>query len=181
MNFNRRKNPILILIFSLLWSSVFYAQTAEQKEIIDDAMKAKNAFIEMNPYMEELFESSAGYAIFPNVGEGAYIIGVASGNGAVYQDGQLIGMADLKQVDVGLQFGGKAYSEVIFFKSDAALANFKEGEFSLSGEASAVVLEEGIGESISFKNGIAVVTMPKAGAMVDVSVGGQRFEFQPLE
>jgi hypothetical protein len=39
----------------------------------------------------------------------------ASGNGTVYHNEKLIGYAIMKQVDIGLQIGGKALIEVIFF------------------------------------------------------------------
>lgn len=179
-----KKNLFLKVLFSFTLSffliSSLSAQTREQQEIIDDALNAKEAFIQMDPYMKNLFKNSEAYAIFPNVGAGAYILGAASGNGAVFQNGRLIGMADLKQINVGLQFGGKAYREVIFFQNEAALERFKQGNFSLSGNVSAVVLEEGVGETVNFENGLAIVTMPKAGAMIEVSVGGQRFKFEPL-
>src|SRR5690606_2220726 len=157
------------------------AQDAEQQEIIDDAENAKQAFIAEDPGIQKLFDSSEGYVIFPNVGKGAYIVGGASGNGAVYQKGELIGMADLKQLDVGLQLGGQAFSQVIFFGNEAALEDFKEGNFELSGTASAVALEEGAAETVRFEDGIAVVTMPKAGAMLEISVGGQKFKFEALK
>jgi len=157
------------------------AQDAEQQEIIDDAENAKQAFIAEDPGIQKLFDSSEGYVIFPNVGKGAYIVGGASGNGAVYQKGELIGMADLKQLDVGLQLGGQAFSQVIFFGNEAALEDFKEGNFELSGTASAVALEEGAAETVRFEDGIAVITMPKAGAMLEISVGGQKFKFEALK
>lgn len=153
-------------------------QTAEQQEIIDDAQLAKQAFIEQDSHMENLFNNSEGYVIFPNVGKGAYIVGGASGNGAVYEEGELIGMAGLKQLDVGLQLGGQAFRQVIFFGNQNALQEFKQGNFELSANASAVALEQGTARSLKFKDGVAVATMPKAGAMIEVSVGGQKFEFQ---
>lgn len=156
------------------------AQTAEQKEVIRDAERAKEAFISEDSGLSEFFKNSAGYAIFPNVGKGAYIIGGASGNGAVYKNGKLIGMADLKQLDIGLQFGGKAFREVLFFETESDLERFKEGNFKLSGNASAVAVEEGISRDIGFEDGVAIVTMPKAGAMIEVSVGGQKFKFEEL-
>ena len=157
------------------------AQNAEQQEIIADAENAKQAFIAEDHGIEKLFETSEAYVIFPNVGKGAYIVGGASGNGAVYQNGELIGMADLKQLDVGLQLGGQAFSQVIFFGNEAALEEFKGGEFELSGTASAVALEEGAAETVRFEDGVAVVTLPKAGAMLEISVGGQKFKFEPLK
>jgi len=167
-----------LIFFILLFPAMIFAQTAEQKEIISDSKKAKAAFNQKDPAISKIFASAEGYVIFPNVGKGAYVIGGAAGNGAVYENGNLVGMAKLRQIDVGLQVGGQAYSQVIFFKTEDALNRFKSGNFELAGNASAVVLEEGKAVSIEFRDDVAVVTMPKAGAMVEVSVGGQKFEYE---
>lgn len=148
-------------------------------DLMQDVNEAKTAMSQANQNVQELFNTSAGYAIFPNVGKGAYIIGGASGNGIVYENGTMIGYSNLKQVDVGLQIGGKAYREVIFFETQEDLDDFKDGEYELSGNATAVIIEKGKSKTISFKDGIAVATMPKAGAMVGVSVAGQRFGYTP--
>ena len=168
--------PLLLLFLSIETSS----QTSEQQEIISDAEKAKQTLIAEDAGMQETFDNAAGYVIFPNVGKGAYIVGGASGNGAVYQDDQLIGMADLKQLDVGLQLGGQAFIEVLFFQNQAALDRFKEGKFELSGTVSAVALDEGSAEAIVFRDGVGVITLPKAGAMIEISVGGQKFNYEEL-
>lgn len=150
------------------------------EDLVIDA-KQERAMIEReHPMMAEYFNTAEGYAIFPNVGKGAYIVGGASGNGAVYQNGQLIGYADLKQVDIGLQLGGKAFVEVLFFANEEVLEKFKEGGFELNANVSAVVLDEGFSEDLEFQDGVAVVTVPKGGAMAGISVGGQRFEYRPV-
>jgi len=169
----------LIYIF-LLVPAMLFAQTPEQKEIINDAKKAKAEFNKQDPAISKIFASAEGYVIFPNVGKGAYVVGGAAGNGAVYENGNLVGMAKLKQIDIGLQVGGQAYRQVIFFKTEEALNRFKSGNFELAGNASAVVLEDGKAVSIEFRDDVAVVTMPKAGAMLEVSVGGQKFEYEAL-
>jgi lipid-binding SYLF domain-containing protein len=179
LNFNFYK-PVLAIMLLILTGSLS-AQTAEQQEVINDAALAKAVFTKNNPNMAELFANAEAYAIFPNVGKGAYIVGAASGNGAVYENGKLVGMANLKQIDIGLQLGGQAFRQVIFFQTQTELDRFKEGNFELSGTASAVVLEEGKAKSIEFRDGIAIATMPKAGAMVEISVGGQKFKYESLE
>ena len=131
-----------------------------QEELISDAKEAKSVFIENDNELKELFSNSAGYVIFPNVGKGAYIVGGAAGNGVVFEKGQIVGTAKLKQIDVGLQLGGQAFRQVIFFETQKELNEFKKGNFELSGNISAVVLEEGKAKSIDFTNGLAVVTMP---------------------
>lgn len=166
-----------VLLVFLFLSLGLIAQTAEDREIISDAEQAKEAFIAEDPAIENMFNEAEAYAIFPNVGKGAYIVGGASGNGAVYQQGELIGMTSLKQLDVGLQLGGQAFSQVIFFQNASVLNNFKEGNYELSGNASAVALDKGAAESLDFRDGVAIATLPKAGAMIEISVGGQKFEY----
>ena len=174
------KKLTLLAMFLLTSSVAANAQNSEQREIISDAKSAQETLIREDPAMQDLFEEAAGYAIFPNVGKGAYIVGGASGKGAVFQNGEVVGMADLKQLDVGLQLGGQAFIQALLFKSKAALDKFMEGNYKLAGTASAVALDKGRAESLEFQDGVGVVTLPKAGAMLEISVGGQKFEFQEL-
>lgn len=169
-----------VLLFIFLISASGLCQTEEQKALITDAKKAKAAFVEEDPAMSQIFAGAEGYAIFPNVGKGAGVIGGAAGNGVVYESGNLVGVAELRQLDIGLQLGGQAYRQVIFFETEAALQRFKEGNFELAANASAVVLEQGLAKSIEFRDGVAIVTMPKAGAMVEISVGGQKFYYEEI-
>ncbi len=171
--------PVLVLIFSLLAGCGSSQNTSDS--LMSDSLEAKTTISKSHPNIAELFSTSAGYAIFPNVGKGAYVIGAASGNGTVYQNGKLTGYSNVKQLDVGLQIGGKAFIEVIFFQTKSAMGHFKQGNFELAANASAVILEEGVSKSVDFRDGVGVVTKSKAGAMVGISVGGQKFEFFPAQ
>ncbi len=171
--------PLLALLVIVMASCGSSKNTSA--DIMIDSRDAKATISKSHPNIAELFDTSVGYAIFPNVGKGAYIIGAASGNGTVYEKGTLVGYASLKQVDVGLQAGGKAFIEVIFFQTQDALNRFKKGSYELSGNASAVLLEEGVSRDVEFRDGVGVVTKPKAGAMAGISVGGQKFEFDPIK
>lgn len=153
----------------------------KRDKVIRDAEEAKSIISQMNPNASRLFDTSVGYAIFPNVGKGAYILGGAAGNGVVYENGERVGFAELRQLDIGLQIGGQAFMEVIFFETQAALDRFKAGNLEFGGNASAVIVEEGKSRSINFQDGIAVVTMPKAGAMIELSIGGQKFNYGELD
>ena len=176
----KRRNLFTILL--LFIGAMVFAQNADDKKIIQDAEKAKSAFIEANPSLQSYFDDGKAYVIFPNVGKGAFIVGAASGNGAVYEDGNLIGMANLKQVDIGAQLGGKAFSEIIFFQTEEAVRNFKGDEFKLSGNISAIAADQSSPTlNLKYSDGIAVFTLPKEGLMAEVSVGGQRLAFTPFK
>ncbi len=122
------------------------------------------------------------YVIFPNVGKGALIVGAASGHGAVYQNGTLIGTASMKQLDIGAQIGGEAYSELILFNSEASFERFKNDELEFTAQVSAVAVTTDATLNVPYSDdGIAIFTLPKGGLMAEVSVGGQKFEYDGLE
>ncbi len=156
------------------------AQSKKDKKIITDAKKAKKTLLKTSPGLKSFFDQSAGYVLFPNVGKGGFIIGGASGNGVVYEAGNAVGMANLKKLNVGLQAGGQAIIEIIFFETDVDLMRFKEGKFQFAAEASAVALKSGAAVNAKYKDGVAVFALPKAGLMADASVGGQKFGYKPF-
>ena len=164
----------------ILVMSVATGQTRSEKKLMQDATTAKKTMLKTDASLEKFFDSSAGYVIFPNVGKGGFIIGGASGNGVVYENGEVVGMADLKKLNIGLQAGGQAIIEVIFFETPVDLARFKEGKFQFAAEASAVALKSGIAVNAKYKDGVAVFALPKAGLMADASVGGQKFSYDPF-
>src|SRR5690606_40007861 len=120
------KSISVMAIFLMVFGSS--AQNSKDQRVIDDAQRAKKELVAKDKGLDLFFRNSTGYVIFPNVGEGGFILGGASGNGAVYENGNLIGMADLKKVDVGCQLGGQALIEVIFFETEESLNEFKRSE-----------------------------------------------------
>ena len=157
-----------------------FSQNKKDMKIMADADKAKATLIQANEGLSEYFNNAAGYVLFPNVGEGGFIIGGASGNGVVYENQNAIGMADLKKLDIGFQAGGQAIIEVIFFETKDALERFKEGKFKFSAEASAVIVESGAAVNAGYNDGVLAFALPKAGLMAAAAVGGQKFSYKPF-
>jgi len=131
-----------------------------------------------DPSLRSIIRDAAGYAVFPSIGKGAVGVGGAYGKGDVYQSGAVIGYCDMVQGSIGLQLGGQDYSEIVVFKTRDALDTFKNGNFRLDAQATAVALKSGAGADAKFANGIAVFTMDEAGLMYEASVGGQKFSYQ---
>ena len=170
---------ISFLTLALFMSISTLAQKdKDDDKVIADAVVAKQDFIKSDALMQTLFDNSYGYVIFPNVGKGAIGIGWAAGNGAVYQKGALIGMASMKQVSVGFQWGGQAYREVIFFEGKADMDRFKDNRVELSAQVSAVAAATGASANAKYVEGVMVFTMQKGGLMYEAAVGGQKFKFE---
>lgn len=137
-------------------------------------------FTKADPGLQKEINKAAGYAIFPSVGKGAIGIGAAHGKGWVYQHRALVGETKLTQVTVGLQLGGQAYRELILFRDQTALDDFKRGNFEFDAQASAVAVTAGVSADLKYNAGVAIITMAKGGLMYEASVGGQKFSYKPV-
>ncbi len=182
---NRRWMPGILALWMLVgctvavagWDPFDEAGAEHAGGLQHDAAKAIAAFRRADPDMQVFFRKAYGYAVFPSVGKGAFWIGGAYGKGAVYRQRRFIGTATLAQLTLGLQAGGQAYREVIFFRDKAALDRFTAGTFRLSAQASAVLATSGASADADYSDGVAIFTLPKGGLMYEVSVGGQAFSF----
>jgi len=175
----KKNNLIALAIFIVATSLSALSAKGQDAKLRADAATAKQSFLNTDPAMSGLFASSAGYAIFPNIGKAGIAVGGAAGNGVVYQGETIIGSAKMKQLTVGFQLGAQKYREVIFFQDQSALNRFKENGFEFSAQASAVAVTKGASTNVKYREGVMVFTQEKGGLMYEASVGGQKFKFTP--
>jgi lipid-binding SYLF domain-containing protein len=177
-----------------LWMGIGVAQAAPVAEDADTIATYTRAM-----ESRHFFDTAYGYVVFPTVGEGGLILGAALGKGRVYVHGKLVGDAKLKQISAGLQAGGKAYSEIIFFEDKRALDEFESGKFEFSAGASAIAITAAAGASAGtngvqanasgtennatavgeYNKGMAVFTIAKGGLMYAAAIAGQKFSYKP--
>jgi len=178
-----KKNKVIMLAIVAL-AALFLPRSlqaqADKGKLMKDSKAAKMAFIKTDASMNNLFNTSYGYVIFPNVGKGAVVVGAAGGNGVVYEKGKTIGTAKMVQVTAGAQVGGQAYREVIFFENKDALDRFKENKIEFSGQVSAVAAKSGASATAKYTDGVAVFTEERGGLMLEASLGGQKFTYKSL-
>jgi len=168
---------ISFLFLGLVFALPGFSQNAKEKDLIQDSKEAQAAFIKSDSLMQSLFANSYAYVMFPNIGKGGIGIGGAAGNGIVFQNGNPIGSAKMKQVSIGFQFGGQTYREVIFFQNEDALNRFKENNFEFAAQASAVAVTKGASANVKYRDGVMVFTQEKKGLMYEASIGGQKFNY----
>ncbi len=127
------------------------------------------------------------------------MLGAARGKGRVYVHGALVGDTTMTQLSAGLQAGGKAYSQIIFFEDKRALEEFESGSFEFAAGASATAITASAGGTAGttgatanasgtvdnattaaggFTKGMAVFTIAKGGLMYAVTIAGQKFEYK---
>jgi len=165
----------------LLTGNLFAFQPDVNDAMQLDVAKAILAIKKADPGIEAFFENAAGYAVYPSVGKGGLVVGGAFGKGLVIVGEKVDGRTTMTQATVGLQVGGQVYAEFIFFKDDVAIANFKRGNVEFGAQASAVAATAGASADTSYDKGVAVFTHAAGGLMVEGSIGGQKFTYEPYQ
>jgi lipid-binding SYLF domain-containing protein len=153
---------------------------AEKKDAAE-VESALQAFKKADPRLKVYFEQAYGYAIFPTVDKGGFVVGGAYGKGKVFVGNKVVGNTSLSQGSIGLQVGFEAYSELIFFGDKAAFEAFKTGNAKFAASATAYAIKAGASTVANYSDGVAVFVKGKGGLMADASLGGQSFTFEPLK
>lgn len=173
------------LIITLFCSTVYADKYEDTKQMFNKAG------------LTNLFKTAYGYALFPTIGKGGFVVGGAYGEGRVYEQGKYIGDTTMTQATVGFQLGGTGFSQVVFFKDKNALTDFTNGNFEFGAEAQATAITASAsasakttGSSVTasgtknhattegeYTHGMATYTITKGGLMYEASIGGQKFSF----
>ncbi len=192
-----RKSSICLLALIVLTILIPNISIATE---VKDYSKSIDVFKE-SPQVQPFFANSYGYAVFPVIGKGAFVVGGAYGKGQVYRDNKVTGITRLVKASIGLQIGGKSFSQILFFQDKRAYDEFTSGEFGLDAEAAAVIIvgggsaqtgssgttagESGMGKMGQqakgvYKKGLAIFVRQQGGLMFEASVAGQKFSYKPL-
>jgi lipid-binding SYLF domain-containing protein len=180
--------PILALLLVLPLSKAFADEYSDTIRIFRNAGESAS-----------FFGGSYGYAVFPTIGKGGFVVGAAHGSGRVYRRGKYVGDTSMTQITVGAQLGGQAYRQMIFFENKGAFDEFTSGNFEFGAQASAVAITAGASAqagttgpsaaasgtqrhaktAAEYYKGMAVFTVAKGGLMYEASIGGQKFSYRP--
>lgn len=190
-----KKIPVLLIV-----AFVYGISTIAFAAEVVDLSSTINVFRD-SPVVEKFYKNSYGYAVFPTIGKAGFVIGGSYGNGQVYHAGKVTGKSRVIKGSIGFQLGGKVFSQMIFFQDKRAYDEFTRGNFEFDATAQAVAITAGgevqvgtagvsAGASAGPKTGVQAETVyikgmatfvhAKGGLMYELSVGGQKFTFEPL-
>jgi lipid-binding SYLF domain-containing protein len=153
----------------------------EQEAAVSQARATIQTMTARDPSLQQVLDRAYGYVVFPQVGEGGFIVGGARGtNGVVFERGRPVGFATLSNISVGAQAGGQSFSEIVVFQTPEAFQRLREGRFDLTAGVEATLLSAGAAAQTDFSEGTAVFVLPEGGLMAGVSVAGQQITFEPM-
>ena len=184
----------LFLFFAIFILSVSNNAMADN---YSDTIAVFNKSDAVKPFFNEAY----GYAVFPAVGKGGIGLGGAYGSGRVYKQARISGTVTLMKISIGFQLGGQVFREIIFFQDKRSYDEFTNGNFEFDGSVSAVVITAaaqaqastqgstagvslgpatGTQAQTNYTKGMAVFIHTLGGLMYEISIGGQKFSFIPI-
>lgn len=156
------------------------ATVSDQSSLESQARSAIGQMAARDSRINTVLHDAYGYAVFPDVGKGGIGgVGGAFGRGVLYIHGTPSGFVKLEQASAGVELGGETYAELLVLHNAREAQKLQRGELDLGAGASAVVLKAGAAINSPTLRGADVFVMPHGGAMVEVSVRGQRIQYAP--
>lgn len=125
---------------------------------------------------------SAGYIVFPDVGQFGILLGGGTfGRGAVYDaGGTQVGWAAFNRGSFGLQVGVEGFKMAIVLKDAETFDRFKRGKWSGDMAATAVAADKGAAKVQDFNNGVAIYVGDQAGLMAGINIALSHVKYKSL-
>ncbi len=189
MNSNTNPFHVVTLIAAILASLAFISagcstipKEKNRETFLAESDAALDYFKENVPGLELQIRESAGYAIFPGVGQwGIIFLGGEFGRGTVNtSDGGQVGWAAVNTASLGLQLGAQGMKMLVIFEDDDTFEEFRENKLSGSASATAVAVDAGAAGQAQFVNGVAIYIGGQAGLMAGVNVALDYMRYKPM-
>lgn len=151
----------------------------DQARLESAAAAAYDDMVAQDPSLIPFVDVSAGYVVFPRIGEGGFIIGGGAGTGVLYEGGTPVGYVTLRKGSFGAQIGGYSFSELLVLVTPEALARLRAGNFNVTADATATAITQGAAASASAEDGFSIFISDESGLMAQASFSGQSMGFTP--
>jgi lipid-binding SYLF domain-containing protein len=127
---------------------------------------------------QELVASARGVLVFPNFVSAGFIVGGASGQGALRVGGKTASYHRMTEGSVGLLAGAQSQAVFILFMTDEALARFRSSNgWTVGADASVALLSVGADARVTTQTAQQPVigfVLTNSGIMGNLSLSGSR-------
>jgi lipid-binding SYLF domain-containing protein len=157
-------------------------KTEDRVAFTQEAQTSRALFLSQVTGLQAQLDKSAGYAVFPGVGQWGLLFGGGQfGRGAVFTpSGTQEAWAALSNPTVGLQIGGQGLQLLIVFETAARFDEFKKNVLAGSAGGTAVGGDAGTAAVAAYDHGVAVYITGQKGLMAGASVGLQYLRYMSL-
>lgn len=135
--------------------------------------------IENYPATKDLVELAAGYLMIPEVTQGAFFFGAASGDGVLRIAGETVDYYQSLRVNFGFQVSASQFSQAVFFLNQDALIRFRQSNGWTFGAGMRVLVVEGPDmagfDTLTRTNDVVGLTFADSGLHLGFALEGTKF------
>ena len=172
---------ILICIVGLAsgFATVARADDASKRAGIDSSVDAalSNLYASV-PGSQDVVRRGAGVLVFPNIAKAGFIVGGATGDGALRVGGRSTGYYNTSGLSFGLQAGAETHSLAFVFMTPDALRHFQSSDgWDAGADASVAVVKVGGGgklDASQMTKPVQVFVFGNKGLMGSLSLEGTK-------
>lgn len=175
---------VAVAVASLVFGGCSTAPKSEDRATFIRDSRSATAWFEQNVSgLAKQLDESAGYVIYPAVGQWGIIFGGGQhGRGMVNtSDDVQVGWAALNTGSLGLQAGVRGFKMLVVFQDQATFDKFKRNQLSGSASAVAVAVENDASTAAHFENGVAIYQGASSGLIAGVNIGLNYMKFKGLD
>lgn len=177
MNHSRRS----ILAASLALASLvapLASYAASAAKLTADGRRVLSRLYATVPRSRVFGRNARAILVFPRIYKAGFVVGAQTGDGVLFQHGRATGFYNISAASFGLQAGGQAFSYVLFFMSDGALAYLHKSEgWSLGTGPNIVVVTTGESADVNtatLSHDVYAFPFHEAGLMAGIDIKGSK-------
>jgi lipid-binding SYLF domain-containing protein len=134
----------------------------------------------LEPGSRSAIQTSAGYAVFDNLGTNLFVVSTARGKGiAINSKTKQETFMKLISAGAGIGLGVKDYRVIFVFETEQGLSNFVDSGWDASGQADAAATAKGSGGAYSgaasVAPGVWVYQITKNGLALQLTLQGTKY------
>jgi lipid-binding SYLF domain-containing protein len=153
---------------------------AKQQEVRSRAENALSRLYELRPSAKAGIESAAGYGVFSNFGMKIFVAGGGKGKGIVVNNKtKKETFMKMLEVQAGLGFGVKKFSNIFVFENEEALNTFVDQGWEFGGQATAAAKGRNVGASftgaVSVSPGVWMYQLTDRGIAAELTGKGTKY------
>jgi lipid-binding SYLF domain-containing protein len=154
------------------------AVAANAAEISQDARTALERLYTTNPKAKMLGEKAKAIMVFPSILKAGLIVGGQGGNGALFENGKIIGYYNISAASYGLQAGVQEFGYAMFLMTDGARKYVDKSDgWEVGVGPNIVVMDEGAAKSLTTttaKDDVYAFIFSQKGMMAGIGIQGSK-------
>ena len=183
---NHRYIGLILGVSSLVLSNCAHepvtqanAAHSSRRQIAGDSRAALNNLYAHNPLARKLGRNAAGVLVFPKITKGAFVIGAAGGNGALFgRDGGVSGYYQSAGASYGFEAGVQQFGYALILMNSSEVRNLNEAAgWEVGSSPSVVVVNTGMVADLTTKTaekGTYAFTFDQKGLMAGLGIQGNK-------